>query len=234
MQLQVFAWWFIWWICNSHIRGDNLLERTKLIYLNGKFAPPLLPGAEERFWQELERMTTTVEWTEGKNGRNSRTQRWLHAVGRKQWEQCCKYADAETVKSWIKRKRAHIHACEVAEGQINEWILTWAAKGRREKKKAFHKGGRGQLMKTWEKRKKTEWLCAYRAQMSRGNCVGGLLCRHLPACSTILFFPAVLTLRFSWRAQHNPDRYITKGTAGVSLYFRFRWLVMMAYSWSFL
>lgn len=63
-------------------------------------------------------------------------------------------------------------------------------------------------------------LHAYRAQMSRGNCAGGLLCRHLPACSTIMFFPAVLILRFIWRAQHNPDRYITKGTTRVTLYFR--------------
>lgn len=42
-----------------------------------------------------------------------------------------------------------------------------------------------------------------------------------PACRTILFFPAVLILRFSWRAQQNPDRHITKGTTGVTLYFRF-------------
>lgn len=55
------------------------------------------------------------------------------------------------------------------------------------------------------------------AQMSGGNCAGGLFCRHLPACSTILFIPAALILR---RAQHNPDRYITKGPTRVTFNFR--------------
>lgn len=69
---------------------------------------------------------------------------------------------------------------------------------------------RGKLMKR-------DSLCAYMAQMSGGNCAGGLFCRHLPACSTILFFPAALILR---RAQHNPDRYITKGLTRVTFNFR--------------
>lgn len=68
---------------------------------------------------------------------------------------------------------------------------------------------RGKLTK---RRKKRDSLCADTAQMSGGNCAGGLFCRHLPACSTILFFPAALILR---RAQH-PDRYITKGLTRVT------------------
>lgn len=76
--------------------------------------------------------------------------------------------------------------------------------------------------------KKLDSLCAYMAQMSGGNCAGGLFCRHLPACSTILFFPAALILR---RSQHNPDRYIKKGPTRVAFNFRFH-LSVWCTSWN--
>lgn len=94
---------------------------------------------------------------------------------------------------------------------------TWAlVKGVREKKNNIWYRRKGE---NWwkDEKKKRDSLCAYMAQMSGGNCAGGLFCRHLPACSTILFFPAALILR---SAQHNPDRYITKGPTRVTFNFR--------------
>lgn len=158
--------------------------------------------------------------TEGKKGGSLRTQRWPHTVGGKQCEQSCKYADAELMKSLNSRERAHtlLHARWQRGNKMNEC--------EHEQRKEVE-NRRGHPIKEeeddWWRHEKKKWLCAYRAQMSRGNCVGGLLCRYLPAClqDYIVFFPAVLILRFSWRAQHNPDRHITKGTTGVILYFRF-------------
>lgn len=92
----------------------------------------------------------------------------------------------------------------------------WAlVKGIREKKSNIWYRRKGENW--WKEEKKRDSLCAYMAQMSGGNCAGGLFCRHLPACSTILFFPAALTLR---RTQHNLDRYITKGPTRVTFNFR--------------
>lgn len=94
---------------------------------------------------------------------------------------------------------------------------TWAVvKGIREKKSNIWYRKKGENW--WKEEKKLDSLCAYMAQMSGGNCAGGLFCRHLPACSTILFFPAALILR---RSQHNPDRYIKKGPTRVAFNFRF-------------
>lgn len=129
---------------------------------------------------------------------------------------------------WMKKVRTMVQTCwcrDFAVMEHKEKSLRWCLWGGRERnkwmnvnmsvKKKERKDEQHPIKEKednwWRGEKKTEWLYAYRAQMSRGNCAGGLLCRHLPAaclpaCSAILFFPAALILRFIWRAQHSPDR----------------------------
>lgn len=125
----------------------------------------------------------------------------------------CGYADVEVFQLRNTRYASEAYS---SEGQINVQLPTWAlVKGIRENKNIWY---RRKGENWWREEKKRDSPCAYTAQMSGGNCAGGLFCRHLPACSTILFFfPAALVLR---RAQHNPDRYITKGPTRVTLNFR--------------